>query len=126
MRPYPYGFVRDPTACTIDHTARSPNKMLLHNPVTSMEEASRTYEASASGQKVKFVVQRAQDKVVHVALASCSACYRSKNPHYALNGKMMCGKCKDAMDFALKGQKADVNHCTNNLFNLPDTHSIPL
>jgi formylglycine-generating enzyme required for sulfatase activity len=51
MRPYPYGFVRDPTACTIDHFARVPNRALLGNPFTAIEEASRVYEASASGSR---------------------------------------------------------------------------
>jgi hypothetical protein len=52
---------------------------------------------------VKFVVQRSQDKAVHVALASCSTCYRSKNRHYALKGAMMCGKFRNAVNFASKG-----------------------
>ncbi len=49
MLPYPYGFERDPTACTIDHFARPPDRALLHDPITAMIEASRVYEASASG-----------------------------------------------------------------------------
>jgi formylglycine-generating enzyme required for sulfatase activity len=51
MLPYPYGFVRDASACTIDHFARSPNRALLNNPFTSMEEVARVYEASASGSR---------------------------------------------------------------------------
>lgn len=49
MLPYPYGFERDPTACTIDHFARAPNRTLLAHPITAMTEAARVYEASASG-----------------------------------------------------------------------------
>ena len=49
MLPYPYGYERDPTACTIDHFARAPDRALLHDPLTSIAEAARVYEASASG-----------------------------------------------------------------------------
>lgn len=69
------------------------------------------YEVSSPRQTVKFVVQQTQDKTVHVALATCKVCYRSKNPHYVRNGKMICGKCKEAMDYESKGQKNSVNGC---------------
>jgi hypothetical protein len=49
MLPYPYGYDRDPYACTIDRWARAPERTLLHNPMTAMEEVARVYEASASG-----------------------------------------------------------------------------
>ena len=41
------------------------------------------FEVSASGQKVRVVVQRTDDKAVRVALASCRTCYRSRDRHYA-------------------------------------------
>ncbi len=49
MLPYPYGYVRDEHACTIDHFARAPTRSLLHDEDLAAEEAARVYEASASG-----------------------------------------------------------------------------
>ena len=69
------------------------------------------FEARASGQKVKFIVQRTPDKIVHVALASCRACYRKRDFHYAKNGEMICGQCQTAMVFESNGQKPEPNHC---------------
>lgn len=79
------------------------------------------FEASASGQRVKFIVQRTPDQTVHVAVASCRACYRSRNSHYARNGEMICGQCKEAMDFEPKGRQANTNHCA--LVEVPHTES---
>jgi Membrane iron-sulfur containing protein FtrD-like len=81
----------------------------------------RLFETSASGQKVKFIVQRTPDQIVHVAVASCRACYRNRDSHYALNGEMICGQCKEAMDFESKVQKARTNHCA--LVEVPHTES---
>ena len=64
------------------------------------------FEASASGQKLLFLVQQTQDKVVHVALASCKACYHNRDFHYARKGQMMCGKCKEPMTFESATQQA--------------------
>lgn len=69
------------------------------------------FEANVSGKKVRFIVQRTSDKIVHVALASCKACYHNHNSYYAKNGQMICGECKGAIVFESKGQKADPNHC---------------
>lgn len=70
------------------------------------------FEGGVSGQKVRFVVQRTPDNEVHVALASCRACYRSKNPHYAQKGELMCGKCNMPMRFeSSKGVPSD-SRCT--------------
>lgn len=69
------------------------------------------FEARAAGQKVKFIVQRTPDKIIHVALASCKACYRNRKSHYAKNGEMICGQCQTAMILESKGQKPEPNHC---------------
>jgi uncharacterized membrane protein len=79
------------------------------------------FEASASGQRVKFIVQRTADQAVHVAVASCRACYRNRNSHYARIGEMICGQCKEAMDFESKAQKARTNHSA--LVEVPHTES---
>ena len=79
------------------------------------------FEAKASGQKVKFIVERSSDKVVHVAVASCSACYRNQNSHYAKNGTMMCGQCKEAMDFESRGRQTGTDRCA--LVELPHTEA---
>jgi uncharacterized membrane protein len=69
------------------------------------------YEVSYKARRVQLVVQRTQDNAVHVALATCRACYRSKNPHYVRNGVMMCGKCETAMYYGSKLQRKGVNGC---------------
>lgn len=77
------------------------------------------FEVSSSGKKVKIAVQRTEDKSVHVALASCRACYRNRDHHYAKQGQMMCGKCNGPMKFESKDQTADTNSCA--LVELPHT-----
>jgi hypothetical protein len=79
------------------------------------------FEASVSGQKVKFMVQQTQDKTVHVTLASCRACNRSHNPPYARKGEMVCGQCRQAMGFESKDQRAGTNNCV--LAEIPHTET---
>jgi uncharacterized membrane protein len=79
------------------------------------------FEASGAGQKVKFLVQRTPDQIVHVAVASCKACYRNRDSHYARNGEMFCGKCKEAMIFESKGRPASTDHCA--LVEVPHAES---
>jgi len=75
------------------------------------------FEVSTSGQKLLFLVQQTQDRVVHVALASCKACYHNRNSHYARKGQMMCGKCKEPMTFESGSKQATRNGCA-----LPEIH----
>lgn len=49
MLPYPYGYVRDATACRIDHQTRRPDRARLANPATMADESARLYEAVPSG-----------------------------------------------------------------------------
>jgi uncharacterized membrane protein len=79
------------------------------------------FEAKATGQDVKFIVERTPDQVVHVAVASCSSCYRNRKSHYARNGKLICGQCKEAMDFESKGRQARTDHCA--LVEVPHSES---
>ena len=69
------------------------------------------FEASVSGRKAKFIVERTQDKTVHVALASCRTCYRSHDLHYVRKGQMICGECNVPMAFESKDGKAISNNC---------------
>jgi hypothetical protein len=69
------------------------------------------FDANASGQKVKFLVQRTPDQIVHVAVASCKVCYRNRDSHYARNTEMNCSKCKGAMVFDSKRRQANTSHC---------------
>jgi hypothetical protein len=69
------------------------------------------FEASTSGQKLLFLVQQTQNRVVHVALASCKACYHNRDSHYAEKGQMMCGKCKERMTFEPATQQATKTSC---------------
>ncbi len=79
------------------------------------------YEARASGQKVKFIVERTQNKTVHVALASCRTCYRSRDRHFVKNGQMMCGECNSQMNFEAKDRKAGTAGCA--LVEIPHTET---
>jgi len=69
------------------------------------------FEVSASGTKEKVVVERTDDTTVHVALASCRTCYRSRARHYAQHGQMICGECNMPMNFDSKGRTATPNRC---------------
>jgi uncharacterized membrane protein len=79
------------------------------------------FEARASGQRVKFVVQQTPDQTIHTALASCRACYRSRNRHYAKQGQMMCGECNMPMNFGSQSKQASSNSCA--LVEIPHTET---
>jgi uncharacterized membrane protein len=79
------------------------------------------FEARASGQRAKFVVQRTQDQTVYTALASCRACYRNRDRHYARQGQMMCGKCDMPMNFESRSQQESTNGCA--LVEIPHTEA---
>jgi sulfatase modifying factor 1 len=51
MLPYPYGYERADGACTVDHRARAPDRVLLGSSdrAVSFAEAARVYEAAPSG-----------------------------------------------------------------------------
>lgn len=51
MNPYPYGdhLHRNSSVCNIDHQTRVPDRARLANPATSIDEATRLYEAVPSG-----------------------------------------------------------------------------
>src|ERR1017187_1305670 len=69
------------------------------------------FEASALGQKVVFLIQQTHDNTIHVALASCKACYHNRDSHYARKGEMICGKCKGPMTFESNRQPDSTNSC---------------
>lgn len=94
----------------------------LHmDPQKLVPQQLHLFEVSSSGQKVKVVVQRTDDKAVQVALASCRTCYRSHDRHYVKNGQMMCAECNERMNFEAKGQKTGTNGCA--LVELPHTQT---
>lgn len=80
------------------------------------------FEEEVSGQKVRFVVQRTLDNKVHVALATCRACYHSMNPHYTRKGKMICGKCNMPMQLESAMERDGNNRCT--LPEIPHQESV--
>lgn len=90
-------------------------------PSKLVSQQLHLFEARASGQKVKFVVERTQEKSVRVALASCRTCYRSRDRHFAKNGQMTCGECNMPMTFESKDRKAGTNSCA--LVELPHTET---
>lgn len=71
----------------------------------------RLFEAKVSGEKVRFLVERTQGNAIHVSLASCRVCYRSRDRHYAQKGQMICGECNGPMPFESRGQNAPANSC---------------
>lgn len=94
----------------------------LHlDPSKLVSQQLHLFEARAAGQKVKFLVERTQDKTVHVALASCRTCYRSRDRHFAKNGQMMCDECNGPMNFDSKDRKTGTNSCA--LVEVPHTET---
>jgi hypothetical protein len=101
-----------PQRSDIPVVALSRGRDLHLDPSKLIPQQLHLFEARASVQKVKFIVERTQDKTVHVALASCRICYRSHDRHYAKNGQMMCGECNGPMTFESKDRKPGKNSCT--------------
>ncbi len=49
-------------------------------------------------EDTRFVVRRQSGRQVEVFLAACASCYRrSPHPNYVLQGKVMCGMCRQPM-----------------------------
>lgn len=69
------------------------------------------YSVKNGRQDVRFLVERTRDQIVHVTLATCSACARQRKLNYARAGKMICERCNGAMPFAPKGQKVTKHTC---------------
>ena len=94
----------------------------LHlDPATLRPSELHLFEASASGRKVKFIVERTKNNTIHVALASCRTCYRSHDLHYVRKGQMICGECNVPMAFESKDGKAIRNNCA--LAKVPHTET---
>jgi hypothetical protein len=55
------------------------------------------YAIKSSGQELRFLIQRTNENVIHVAAATCRSCYRSSQLHYAHHGVFYCGQCRQAM-----------------------------
>ncbi len=94
----------------------------LHfDPGNLSPEHLRLFEARASGQAAKFIVERTKDLTIHVALASCRTCYRSHDRNYTQKGVMICGECNGPMHFESKGTKVIRNSCA--LVEIPHTET---
>src|ERR1035437_2619746 len=94
----------------------------LHlDPATLRLSELHLFEASVSGQKVKFIVERTKNNTIHVALASCRTCYRSHDRHYVRKGQMICGECNVPMAFESNDGKAIRNNCA--LTGVPHTET---
>ena len=84
----------------------------LRLPLAGLYPMQMHLYAIRDGERiVKFLVERTRDQIVHVALASCSACARQRSANYAKDGQMICGRCKGAMPFARSGQKTTAHTC---------------
>lgn len=55
-----------------------------------------TYPINSS-ERAKLLVNRDSAGVVRVAFASCTTCYASRGDHRLREGKLICGRCQDAM-----------------------------
>lgn len=94
----------------------------LHFDPTKLKPMElRLFEGSASGQKAKFILRRTQDNVVHVSLATCRVCYKSKNPHYVQKNEMMCGECN--MPMRSESEKGAPGNTRCTLPEIPHTES---
>lgn len=83
------------------------------------------FEGSVSGQKMRFILRRTQDNVVHVSLATCRVCYRSKNPHYVQKNEMMCGECNMPMQSeSEKGASGDTRCTLPEIPHMETAHDI--
>ncbi|HZC21737.1 MAG TPA: Fe-S-containing protein [Candidatus Binatia bacterium] len=103
--------VYGPQKSDVSVIALKPAQDLHLDTSTLNPMQSHLFEANVSGKKVRFIVERTQDKVIHVALASCRVCYRSRDRHYARKGEMICGECNGTMPFETKSQKTPANTC---------------
>lgn len=79
------------------------------------------FETSASGEKVRFVVERTRDNTVHVAIAACKFCYRERHSNRVQDGAVICGRCRSSMDFESSKAAHDANNC--NLIEIPQQHA---
>jgi uncharacterized membrane protein len=69
------------------------------------------FDTSVSSQRVRFVIERTQDNVIHVAVAACKFCYRERRSNRVQDGAVMCGRCKGPMNFASTKTEGRANSC---------------
>jgi uncharacterized membrane protein len=110
-----------PPRSDIPEVALSHGRDLHLDPSKLIPQQLRLFEVRSWEQKVKFLVERTQDKTVHAALASCHTCYRSHDRHYAEHGQMICGECNGPMAFESKDRRPGANSCV--LVEIPHTET---
>ena len=69
------------------------------------------FETNIAGEKVQFVVERTEDNAVHVAVAACPFCYRSRRSNRVQDGVVMCARCNGPMSFESKTTNGGANSC---------------
>ena len=69
------------------------------------------FDAANAAQRIQFLVQRANDNVIHTAIATCRSCIRSGKAHYARNGEFICGQCEHAMRFEISKSNEHSENC---------------
>ncbi len=121
-----YGFVREtiadrPPQSNVPVVVLGHDKVLHLDPTKLQPSQIHLFEADASGQKVKFIVERIQNNTIHVALASCRTCYRSRDRHYTRNGEMICSECNAPMAFEPKHSISGSRSCA--LVEIPHTET---
>jgi len=75
------------------------------------------FETEVSGHSVRFVVERTQSQNVQVAVAACRFCYRERGLSRVQDGAVICGRCRNPMDFSPLKATGLANSC--NLVEIP-------
>jgi hypothetical protein len=90
----------------------------LHLSVAKLQmNRPHLFETTVSGKIVRFVVERTQGQNVHVAVAACRFCYRERRSNQVQDGVVMCGRCRNPMDFEPSMATGHANSC--NLVEIP-------
>ncbi len=70
----------------------------LHVPISRLKYGAMLLFEYSDRAKTRFVVTKASDGQIEVALAACPYCYhRSAAPNVMLNGKVICDRCQGPM-----------------------------
>jgi uncharacterized membrane protein len=70
----------------------------LHVPMSRLKDGVILLFEYSDRARTRFVVTKALNREIEVALAECPYCYhQSAEPNVVLSGKVICGRCKGPM-----------------------------
>jgi hypothetical protein len=110
-----------PKRSDVNAKALGPDKDLQLETSSLTAGELHLFEAAVAGQTFSFVVQRTNDSIIHVAVATCRSCSRSGKPNYARKGDYYCGECKRAMRFEPHGEGDMHENCV--MLGIPHSES---